>query len=380
MKDQQPSPSAPCLPRLGEGIDRGSAVQPSQLSHAATEAVRDLLKEGESRNTRSSYQSAMRYWGAWYALRYSHAMQLPLTVAVVLQFIVDHVERTSSQGLVSEMPADIAQQLVALGYKGKTQAPSYNTLVHRISVLSKAHQVHALANPCQELPVRELMARTRKAYARRGVQPQKKDALTGDELTRLLATCDNSLRGLRDRALLLFAWASGGRRRSEVAAADMQFLRSVGNGEFIYRLAYSKTNLSGSDLPENHKPITGQAAQALSLWLSTTGIVQGAIFRSVRKGGHLGPDLSAAAVRKIVLERCALAGMDGDFSAHSLRSGFVTEAGRQNVPLADTMALTGHRSVATVLGYFRADTSLNSPAARLLDAAIADASRKPSAD
>ena len=31
--------------------------------------------------------------------------------------------------------------------------------------------------------------------------------------------------------------------------------------------------------------------------------------------------------------RAALAGVDGDFGAHSLRSGFVTEAGRQSVPL-----------------------------------------------
>jgi hypothetical protein len=34
-------------------------------------------------------------------------------------------------------------------------------------------------------------------------------------------------------------------------------------------------------------------------------------------------------VRAIVKRRAALAGLDGDFSAHSLRSGFMTEAGRQ---------------------------------------------------
>jgi len=72
-------------------------------------------------------------------------------------------------------------------------------------------------------------------------------------------------------------------------------------------------------------------------------------------------------VRAIVKERCALAGIEGDFSAHSLRSGFVTEAGRQNVPLAETMAMTGHHSVATILGYFRNEDSLSSGAARLLE-------------
>jgi integrase len=72
-------------------------------------------------------------------------------------------------------------------------------------------------------------------------------------------------------------------------------------------------------------------------------------------------------VRSIVKDRCALAGIEGDFSAHSLRSGFVTEAGRQNVPLTDTMGLTGHHSVATVLGYFRSESTLVSRAARLFE-------------
>ena len=66
-------------------------------------------------------------------------------------------------------------------------------------------------------------------------------------------------------------------------------------------------------------------------------------------------------------ERCALAGVEGEFSAHSLRAGFVTEAGRQNMSLAETMAMTGHQSVATVMGYFRSESSLNSKASRMLD-------------
>lgn len=242
-----------------------------------------------------------------------------------------------------------------------------------MAVLSKAHQVHGLANPCQDGAVRELMSRTRKAYARRGEGPAKKDALTRDLLEQLLDTCDDSLRGRRDRALLLFAWSSGGRRRSEVAGADMRHLRAVGPQEFIYTLTHSKTNQSGRDAPENHKPVTGRAAQALADWLRAAAIQEGPIFRRIRKGGHVGEPLSPAAVRDIVKQRCALAGVEGDFSAHSLRSGFVTEAGRQNVPLPDTMALTGHSSVNTVLGYFRADSALSNRAARLLDAGDDDA-------
>ncbi|WP_099735114.1 site-specific integrase [Delftia sp. 60] len=356
-----------------EDTQQGSTLPSAGLEPAAQQAVRELLREGESTNTRNSYQSAMRYWAAWHALRFEQQMQLPLNVPCVLQFIIDHAQRQTGAGLASEMPAHMDRALVEAGYKAREGPLSHNTLVHRMAVLSKAHQVHGLANPCQDGAVRELMSRTRKAYARRGEQPAKKDALTRDLLEQLLQTCDDSLRGRRDRALLLFAWSSGGRRRSEVAGADMRHLRAVGPQEFIYTLAHSKTNQSGRDVPENHKPVTGRAAQALADWLRAAVIEEGPIFRRIRKGGHVGEPLSPAAVRDIVKQRCALAGVEGDFSAHSLRSGFVTEAGRQNVPLPDTMALTGHSSVNTVLGYFRADSALSNRAARLLDAGDDDA-------
>lgn len=356
-----------------EDTRQGRTLPSAGLEPAAQQAVRELLREGESTNTRNSYQSAMRYWAAWHALRFERQMQLPLDVPCVLQFIIDHAQRQTGAGLASEMPANMDRALVEAGYKAREGPLSHNTLVHRMAVLSKAHQVHGLANPCQDGAVRELMSRTRKAYARRGEQPAKKDALTRDLLEQLLQTCDDSLRGRRDRALLLFAWSSGGRRRSEVAGADMRHLRAVGPQEFIYTLAHSKTNQSGRDVPENHKPVTGRAAQALADWLRAAAIQEGPIFRRIRKGGHVGEPLSPAAVRDIVKQRCALAGVEGDFSAHSLRSGFVTEAGRQNVPLPDTMALTGHSSVNTVLGYFRADSALSNRAARLLDAGDDDA-------
>ena len=344
-----------------------TALQPSTLNDVTRSAMQDLLREGESQNTLASYRAALRYWAAWYGLRYGGQIQLPLPVACVLQFVVDHAQRMTAKGLQSELPREIDEALVAGGYKGKPGPMAHTTLVHRISVMSKAHQMLAVPNPCHDAQVRELLSRTRKAYAKRGDLPRKKAALTKDPLQALLETCDDSLRGKRDRALLLFAWASGGRRRSEVAGADMRFLRTVANGEFIYTLSHSKTNQSGTDAPENHKPVTGRAAIALRAWLDAACITEGPIFRRIRKGGHVAEPLTPAAVRNIVKERCALAGVEGDFSAHSLRSGFVTEAGRRNLPLADTMALTGHHSVNTVLGYFRADSALNNQAARMLD-------------
>lgn len=344
-----------------------SVLQPDVLDNRTLDSVRALMQEGSSPNTASAYGAAIRYWAAWYALRYRQAFSLPLPAQVVVQFLVDHALRSEQEGLACDLPQAVDEELVRQKVKGREGPLSLNTIQHRLSVLSKAHQVKGHENPCRSPAVQELLARVRRAYARRNAVPARKDALTRDVLEKLLATCDESLRGRRDAALLLFAWSTGGRRRSEVVAATLDNTVRVAEGAYLYTMNRSKTNQTGMARANDAKPVAGKAAQALDRWLQASGIDSGPIFRRVRRGNVVGEPLTAAAVRNIVLERCRMAGVEGDFSAHSLRSGFVTEAGRRQIPLGETMALTGHSSVSTVIGYFRAGDVLTSPAARLFD-------------
>jgi integrase len=338
---------------------------PDELAPITADAVTALLAEGESENTVRSYQTALRYWAAWFWLRYGQTIVLPVPTAVILQFIVDHLERRTANGFETSLPESVDRALVQNGIKSKLGPLAMTTVRHRLSVLSKAHQLKSLASPVHAIEVRELLTKSRRAYAKRGVQPDKKAALTLEPLQAMLATCDDSLRGVRDRALLLFGWASGGRRRSEIAAATIENTRKVGPSAFSFTLLHSKTNQTGTARPDSEKPILDEAADALSAWLQISGIVTGPIFRRIRRGNKVGEPLAAAAVRDIVRERAVLAGLPDDFAAHSLRSGFVTEAARQNVSLGETMAMTGHTSPATLVGYFRAAESQRSAAARL---------------
>jgi integrase len=212
-----------------------------------------------------------------------------------------------------------------------------------------------------------VLSRAARAAVKRGERPRKKTAITLPELEALLATCDDSLEGIRDRALLCFGFASGGRRRSEIAAADLRDLRRIGEAGYIYRLEHSKTQQAGvtaASTPD--KPVLDRAALALQDWLETAGITEGAIFRRLWKQ-RVGPALSPAAVGEIVQRRARLAGLEGDFGGHGLRSGFVTEASRQGVALPAIMQLTEHRSVSSVMGYFQMGNATDNPAARLLD-------------
>ena len=43
------------------------------------------------------------------------------------------------------------------------------------------------------------------------------------------------------------------------------------------------------------------------------------------------------------------------------------EAGRQNMSLPETMAMTGHQSVTVAMGYFRAERALGSKVGRMMD-------------
>jgi len=341
-------------------------VLPEQLAHQAAEAVRELLAEAAAANTTRSYATALRYWAGWHQARYGVELALPVSEVVVIQFLVDHIQRKNKTGLVSELPPSIDHALVAAGLKAKVGPLKLSTVVQRVAVLSSAHRLKRLANPCELPSVRTLLSRARRAAVKRGERPTKKTAVTRTELEAMLATCDNSLEGLRDCALLCFGFASGGRRRSEIAAADMRDLRKVGEDGYIYRLEYSKTQQAGVTADSTpDKPILGRSADALTAWLEAAGIHEGAIFRRVWKG-RVGPALLPGSVATIVKRRARLAGLEGDFGAHSLRSGFVTEAGKQGVPLPAVMAMTEHRSVASVIGYFQSGAAEENPAARLL--------------
>lgn len=185
----------------------------------------------------------------------------------------------------------------------------------------------------------------------------------------MINTCKKeSLRDKRDRALLLFGWGSGGRRRSEIVAADMKDLSPTKDGDFIYKIPRSKTDQEGKG---HSVPLKGRVAAALKDWLAATGIIEGKIFRSVKKSNELGSEKSSLAdndIWRIVRARLKKAGYnETEYCAHSLRSGFVTEAGRQNKNLGDVMQMTTHRNVGTVMKYYQSGSIINNSASNLAD-------------
>ncbi|MFV0934115.1 site-specific integrase [Pseudomonas jessenii] len=325
------------------------------------------MAAGTAANTVRSYRSALAYWDAWLQLRYGQALgDGALPAPVVVQFIVDHLARPAADGTWHHLlPLKIDEALCKARVKGKPGPLAFNTVSHRLAVLAKWHKLKHWDNPCAATAVSTLLREAGKAQVRQGVSVRKKTAITREPLQAMLATCTDGLRGVRDKALLLLAWSGGGRRRSEVVALRIEDLRRLDEETWLYALGATKTETSGE---VREKPLCGAAARALDAWLTVAPCPAGPIFRRLRKYDQVtGTALSGDAVARMIKRRAALAGLTGDWAAHSLRSGFVTEAGRQGVPLGEVMAMTEHRSVGTVMGYFQAGALLSSRATRLLE-------------
>lgn len=336
------------------------------LDAASQAAAAAFVAAGTAANTVRSYRSALTYWSAWLRGRYGAGLgEAPMQVAVVVQFVLDHLARPTDDGRWEHLlPPALDTALVAAGIKGHAGPLAFNTVGHRLAVLATWHRVHGWESPTETAAVKTLLRQAGKAQARNGITVRKKTAAVAEPLQALLATCTDGLRGVRDRALLLLAWSGGGRRRSEVVALQVTDVRRLDADTWLYALGSTKTDTSGV---RREKPLKGAAAHALAAWLAAAPAMDGPLFRRLHRGGAVGTTaLTADHVARMVQRRAQLAALEGDWAAHSLRSGFVTEAGRQGVPLGEVMAMTEHRGVGTVMGYFQAGSLLTSRAAQLL--------------
>ena len=311
----------------------------------------EILQEYTSENTEKAFYGDLVYWNAWFSAIGCNFEVPFISVDLIKTFIVQHIE-----GLNSE----VDQRLFEQGYKSRLGTHSLATIKRRIASLSIFLDRMKWDNPCREKEVKILLEKLSKKYKRFN----RRKPITKEILEDMIKTCKSSQIDTRDKAILLFGWASGGRRRSEIIEATVENLTKTSDGDYLYNLNSSKTNQTGED---DIKPIKDRAAKALTDWLELSKVTTGYIFRSIGKGGIIKGGLSGNDIRRIVKKRAKLAGYDErHFSAHSIRRGFVTEGGKQGKPILDIMKMTSHKSVETAMKYYDAGNIANNSCANLL--------------
>lgn len=336
----------------------------ARLSEADEAALSDLYRRGTPANTLRAWERDLAYVAAWKMAAFGQRLAWPEDERVALRFVLDHAQDlTGRPGPAQE----VALELVALGLRRDLACPAPATLDRRIASWAAFHRMRNLPSPFAAPLIRQARRKARRANARPPA-PKSPRPVTRELLETLLATCDDSLRAARDRALLMLAFASGGRRRSEVTALDVE---DIGREDFLargllwIRLVQTKTTRRDQ---APRLPLKGRAARALVHWLEVSGLAAGPLFRPVSKADRPLPRrLAPDALRTILRHRLRLAGLPEDHATpHGLRAGFLTQAALDGAPLAAAMKLSLHRSAVQAQKYY-ADVEISgNPAADLL--------------
>ncbi len=228
-----------------------------------------------------------------------------------------------------------------------------STITSDLAAIAAAHRAARLESPTRSSQVATVLRGIKNTI---GVRPVQKAALGIMDIRRLVAVLDQeSVRGTRDNLILVLGFAAG-LRRSELVALDVTDIDVVEHGLRVL-IRRSKTDQQGDGRVVPVPWGSGRTCpvRCYRSWLSTAGITEGAVFRTIGNGDRLlSSRMSSRAVARCLKKLAAEVGMDpSGVSGHSLRAGFCTEAARAGASNRQIMRVTGHKSSIMVDRYVR---------------------------
>lgn len=372
------------IERRAQELDTIASVLPvdrrDELAELLTdqdiETLRHLVNQGMGDNTLRALTSDLAYLQAWSLAATGNTLSWPAPEALLLKFVAHHLWDPEKKKSDSHhgMPAGVDENLRRQGFLKSVGPHAPDTVRRRLASWSTLTKWRGLAGSFSSPALKQAIRLAIRATPRPRKRKSAK-AVTSDVLAKLLATCTSeSLRDIRDRAILMVAFASGGRRRSEVAGLRIEQLTAeapikVPNGPPLLSLAIhlgrTKTTSGGQD---DMVYLTGRPVEALNAWIATAKIDKGSVFRGIGRWGTVSRRaLDPQSINAILKQRAQLAGLDaGEFSAHGLRSGYLTEAANRGIPLPEAMEQSRHKSVQQASSYYNSAMRRSGRAARLL--------------
>lgn len=222
------------------------------------------------------------------------------------------------------------------------------TIQRRLAALSSLFQHFIEQGLLTQNPVQSV--KRPKISQQRGVTP----AFSSKEAAELLELPDDqTVQGLRDRALLSVLLQAG-LRRSEVARLRVKdFYREEGFDALRF---IKKGNV------EHKVVLHSQTAARIRDYLQAAGHgddLEGALFRATKTGHWRNGDqrrcLCPDAINRIVKKYAAMMGIERGYSAHSCRSTFITHALSSGAKLEHVQQTVGHAHLSTTQGYDRSN-------------------------
>ncbi|MDX3806515.1 MAG: tyrosine-type recombinase/integrase [Bosea sp. (in: a-proteobacteria)] len=368
-------------------LDTLSAILPmdrrDRLAQLLTDddvaTLKHLAREGMGENSLRALASDLAYLEGWAAAAMGEPLPWPATEALALKFVAHHLwdpaQRESDPR--HGMPAEVADALRVEGLLRSAGPHAPSTVKRRLASWGTLHRWKGIEGPFASPALRSAVRLAVRASPRSRRRKSKR-AVTREILDRLVATCATvRLADTRDLAILLLAFASGGRRRSEVARLRVEQLidepavpldprdpKSPTLPCLAIQLGRTKT---GDADDESRVLLIGPPVDALREWLERANIKKGPIFRAIDRWEALEERaLTPQSINLIVKRRCAMAGLNPkEFAAHGLRAGYLTEAARQGIALPEAMQQSQHRSVQQAASYYNEAERARGRAARL---------------
>lgn len=221
------------------------------------------------------------------------------------------------------------------------------TLARRVSAVAIVHRLAGLHLDTRHPAIRDVLSGIRRM---RGTAPRRAAPTTTALVRRMVGVCaGNTMRGLRDRVLILVGF-SGAFRRSELCAIERDDLTFNDQGVRI-RLKRSKRDQEGAGEFVGIMRIAGSTTcpvAALEAWLTAAAITSGPMLRGVDRHGRVADTaLSDRTVARVVQRLVAALGLNpADYAGHSLRAGFATSAAAHGVEERRIAKQTRHKSNA----------------------------------
>jgi len=252
---------------------------------------------------------------------------------------------------LSALPA--SSETLSLYVTGRLAAGrKTSTVARNLGAIAQKHRKEGLPSPATD----DLRLLLRGARRLRDERLRQVRPLTVEEVRAIAArlwTVGTPI-AIRNRAVILVGFASALRSANLVRLelADVEFCEQG----MRLRIGREKTDQEAHGrligLPHGKHPETCPVA-ALRAWIARRGDFPGPLFIALNRCNVQIP-LDAGQITKIVQQAVAAIGGDAAaFGSHSLRAGFVTEAGEGGASELQIAAQTGHRDMATLRRYLR---------------------------
>ncbi len=255
-------------------------------------------------------------------------------------------------------PEQVAQFFVQLATQPSPESGamlSMGTVLLYKSAVTKQYLEAAKLSPTHHPLVRSTM----KGLVRlRGSSGRAVDALRERHVEAMLQACPSTLLGQRDAAIIAVGFAAA-LRRSEICnltVNDVEVIEDDAGRRMWITIRRSKTDQEGRG--QKVAILAGRRIcpiERLQLWLERSGITEGHLFQTMKRGGHLrGRAMHNSDVPRILKHYAELIGLDPkNIAGHSLRAGFVTSAAVHHARMDKIMEVTRHKNVGMVMRYIR---------------------------